>query len=136
MRKLRTMRNQPHARVGVFGDTAKAAAHEFGAPGAGIPERSFIRLTFAKQEREQAAFSAKLVKAIVEKGMSVEKALELLGQWGVKEVRATIVKQPSEWEPLSKAYAAKKDPKKTKILVDTGELINSITYEVKMRNAD
>lgn len=39
------------AKVGVIGSKASIAAHhEFGAPEAGIPERSFIRSTFNEQK--------------------------------------------------------------------------------------
>lgn len=38
-------------KVGVFGSKAHVAAiHEYGAPGAGIPERSFERSTFNEQK--------------------------------------------------------------------------------------
>ena len=39
------------AKVGVIGSKAKIAAHhEYGAPAAGIPERSFIRSTFNEEK--------------------------------------------------------------------------------------
>lgn len=39
------------AKVGVIGSKASIAAHhEFGAPAAGIPERSFIRSTFNEEK--------------------------------------------------------------------------------------
>jgi len=39
--------------VGVFGSRAKIARHhEFGAPAAGIPERSFIRSAFRESQRQ------------------------------------------------------------------------------------
>jgi phage gpG-like protein len=136
MRKLKVLRNQPHARVGVFGDATKAATHEFGSKDGTIRERSFIRLTFAKNERDQKAFTAKLTKALVETRLPVPKALDMLGMWGVEQVKKTITEQPSEWPALSEAYAAKKKPTHTKILIDEGELIGSITHEVKMRDAD
>ena len=140
VRRLKVMKNKPHVRVGIFGDATKAAAHEYGAPGAGIPERSFIRLTFIKQEQEQKRLTAKLLNQVVEKGMEVPKVLALLGTWGAAQVKATITKGPqSEWPELSEPYGTDKAERgKTKMLVDTGEMVNSITYQVKLidDNAD
>lgn len=52
------MSGKDEVEVGVFGSKAKIAVHhEFGAPKAGIPERSFLRSTFNEQK-------PKLVKII------------------------------------------------------------------------
>lgn len=123
-----------HVKIGVFGDATKAAAHEFGAPGAGIPERSFIRLTFTHKQAElQKLLGALAKKVLTSKGEFTEKeALEVLGLWGATECKKTISEGPQEeWPELNKAYEAKKlAAGKTTMLVDTGELINSITYQV------
>lgn len=41
------------------------AVHEFGAPRAGIPKRSFLRSTYGKQERT----ISKLIRKVFEKGL-------------------------------------------------------------------
>lgn len=121
---------QPTVRVGVFGSAEKATAHEYGTET--IPERSFIRLTFQKNQPELVKMTAKISNQMIVKAMPVEQALGLLGEWGANEVRNTIRNGPqAEWPPLSPGYAAKKDAAgKTKMLIDTGEMINSITYKV------
>lgn len=72
---------------------------------------------------------AKLFQRFIEKKLSADHALKLLGEWGVKEVRDLIHGQPSEWPPLQEATIAAKGSDKA--LIDTGELINSITYKVE-----
>ena len=136
MARLNKLKREPHVKVGIFGDATKAASHEYGAPGAGIPERSFIRLTFNKNEAELKAMTAKVTTQLVLGKMDVNKSLDVLGLWGASEVKKTIREQPSEWPPLSPAYAARKGANKNQILVDTGEMINSITHKVSADGTD
>lgn len=105
-----------------------AAIHEFGAPGAGIPERSFIRSTFRDRQREAATMAERLAKAIVLRGMPVKQALGLLGAWGAAEVKRTITSGDGVPPPLKPATIARKGSSRP--LVDTGRLLASITWEV------
>lgn len=105
-----------------------AAIHEFGAPGANIPERSFIRSTFAAKQRQAASMAERLAKAIVLKGMPVRQALGLMGAWGAAEVKRTITTGDGVPPPLKPATIARKGS--TRPLVDTGRLLASITWEV------
>lgn len=51
------------AKVGVIGSRAKVAVHhEYGAPAAGIPERSFIRSTFNEEKRRMGKIIEGAVK--------------------------------------------------------------------------
>jgi len=130
VRKMRKMSDGTHVRVGVFGNAAKAAAHEYGAPSINLPERSFLRLTFRKGADELEKMTTKIFNRFLEGQLSPKQALELLGEWGIQAVRKTIRDQPEEWPPLSPVTIARKGYKKDKILIDTGELINSIAYKI------
>lgn len=122
-------------RVGIMGDAGDekgvslaeiAAYHEFGT--ATIPERSFLRSTFYGHAAEGLAkMCAKLSKAILEGKMDETRALGLLGLWAVSEVRKTI-RAGIEPELAPATIAAKGS---SLALVDTGQLINSITWVVE-----
>lgn len=110
-----------------------AAIHEFGAPGAGIPERSFIRSTFkVHKTKELANMQAKLAQAIILKDMPVKQALGLLGTWATAQVKRTIsgrlVRPQLEESEAGRRTIARKGSSTT--LVDTGRLINAISFEV------
>ncbi len=106
-----------------------ATIHEYGSPKANIPQRSFLRAPFETPElqRQQRDISAKLANKLIEKGMTVDQALNILGTWGVQAVKKYI---QSGIEPANKpATVAKKGSDKP--LVDTGRLINSVTHKVE-----
>ncbi len=103
-----------------------AAIHEFGAPQAGIPERSFIRSAFESND-EFKAFATKLVTAIVDGRMTVDRAYQLLGEWGIGQVRDNITKRDIP-PPLKPETVQKKGSRKP--LVDTGRLLQSIQWEI------
>lgn len=136
-----TMTRDAHVKVGVMqskGGGASAGAgltmvdlatiHEFGAPAAGIPERSFIRRTFAEKHEALAAMTKRLAAAVVTKKMPVDRALGLLGAWGAAEVKRTITSGPGVPPPLSPVTIARKGS--TRPLVDTGRLVGAITWQV------
>jgi len=108
-----------------------AAIHEYGAPKANIPERSFIRRTFIVKRRQYATMTSKLARGIIIKDWSVKYALELLGQWGASEVQKTITTGAHLRPKLKPATIAKKQSSRP--LFDTGQLARSITYAVTRR---
>jgi phage gpG-like protein len=122
-------------RVGVMGDAGDekgvslaeiAAFHEFGT--STIPERSFLRSTFHGHAAEELkTMCAKLSKAIVEGKMDEPRALGLLGLWAVSQVRKTI-RAGIAPELAASTIAAKKS---SLALVDTGQLLNSLTHVVE-----
>lgn len=139
---LRTVTAMKRAtvRVGVMGDAGDekgvslaeiAAFHEFGT--STIPERSFLRSTFYGHAAEGLAkMCATLSKAILEGKMDEPRALGLLGTWAVSEVRKTIRDRlttgPEDQALAASTIAAKGS---SLALVDTGQLINSITWVVE-----
>lgn len=109
-----------------------AAIHEFGSPRAGIPERSFIRRTFNEPEgqKELRDLYARLARVVVTGKMSAEKAIELLGMKMVAMVRNRIL---VNWIPPPNAPATVEKKGSSRPLVDTGQLVNAITYEVRRK---
>lgn len=135
----------PHVKVGILA-SGKAnetessgitmaelgTIHEFGAPGANIPERSFIRQTFKLKQDEVIKVTETLAKNIVEKDMTLSKALDLLGAKGAAWIQDTIVKQlvtpKLEDSEAGKRTIERKGSSST--LIDTGLLKNAMTWEV------
>lgn len=135
-----------HVQVGVIGAAGAAtteggitmielaAIHEFGSPKAGIPERSFIRSTFDRPEvLEQLQVMAKgYARAVVADKMTWEVALGRLGAWAAAQIKGTIKRKlttgpnPQENAPSTIARKGSSTP-----LIDTGRLINAITWLVK-----
>ena len=99
--------------------------HEFGSEKAGIPERSFIRSTLADKKKDIISLQKKLLKKI-SAGMKVEIALGLVGEFIKDEITKKIVaiKTP----PNTAQTIARKGSSNP--LIDTGQLKNSITFEV------
>ena len=106
-----------------------AAVHEFGSPAANIPERSFLRSTFRERSAKAlASMVAKITKAILANKVTVKQGVNMLGAWGATEVKNTIT-QTEIPPPLKPATIAAKGSKRP--LVDTGQLLNSITWVVE-----
>lgn len=133
--------DQARVKVGVVGAAAEAdhgdgistgelaAIHEFGAPGANIPERSFIRRTFLTKRTEIAAVCAKLAKGIVAGKIEPERALNVLGAFCSTEVKKTITEGAGVPPPLQPETIARKGSDRP--LVDTGRLLNAISWELE-----
>ncbi len=113
-----------------------AAIHEFGSPAAGIPERSFIRSTFAVHAKaEFETVIGKLARGIVAEKITIHRALEVLGAWSVAQVKNSIskrlIKQDLQPETIKRKNRTARDKSDaTTALVNTGRLINAISYEV------
>ena len=104
-----------------------AAIHEFGAPQANIPERSFIRRTLAEKETELKQIIEKLSGKLMTGRTSFDRALNILGTWAAAEIKKTITESDIP-PPLQQATIDAKGSSKP--LVDTGRLLNSITHKV------
>lgn len=133
MEKIRVLADGPYVKVGIIGDGDNAmiaTIHEYGAPKAGIPERSFIRRTFANEDviKQKKEMCAKLSKQILAGKMEVGQALGLLGAFGANAVKRTIDDGEGVPPPLKPATIARKGSSRP--LVDTGQMRNAITWEV------
>lgn len=112
-----------------------AAVHEFGSPKNHIPQRSFIRATFERPETYKTlqSMGAKYAKAIVNGKMNAEQALGRIGAWAASQIKATIKnRQTTGPDPQELKPATIERKGSTLPLVDTGRLINAITWLVKI----
>ncbi len=136
--------------VGIFGEGAVqehgkgvtnlllALVHEFGAPAAGVPARSWLR-AWIDENIEEVRRTIRALSARVLKGeLEHDAALEQLGMWIVGKVRARIANKLSP--PLSPATVARRLEGSGRALgadltplIDTGQFWQSITNEVRDR---
>lgn len=110
-----------------------AAFHEYGAPDANIPERSFIRSTVEKNKDAYDSHIAQLHEKIfdADSGMTTEKALGLIGQEVTADMKNTIREGiPPELKPETIARKNKGKSGGSTPLIDTGQLVNSLNYQV------
>jgi hypothetical protein len=137
---------RPYAKVGVLDNgggaevresgytTAQiAAVHEFGAPNAGIPERSFMRSTFNEQYTELVGISRVLTLKIYLSQLTPQEALNILGAKLAADMKKKITAGPEVPPPNSPETIARKQAKglgQTRTLVDTGRMVDSITWVV------
>ena len=72
------------------------AIHEFGAPGANIPERSFIRSTFDAKINDWVSAAAKIAERVYSTTPSNPvRALGVFGELVVSDIRKTITRYPA-----------------------------------------
>jgi hypothetical protein len=104
-----------------------AAVHEFGVPERGIPERSFLRASFDKHEKANTVLLEKLIGRVYDGRLQMKQALGLLGTTMAAQTKSYIA-DGNVTPPDSPYTVAKKGSDRP--LVDTGALLNSITYKV------
>lgn len=125
-------------KVGVFDTGARdsrgpsnvqlMAIHEFGAPAANIPETRVLRGTVDDNRQKYIDLEKALYQKVLAGKLSTLHALELLGQRAVADVRGRIVAQTG-MPPLKEATIRRKGSSKR--LIDTGQLVASLTYQVQ-----
>lgn len=128
-----------YVKVGILGDDPKStraegtlsnveigAVHEFGSPAANIPERSFLRSTVDAHKEAYNQHIEDAARDVVHGKYTVEQTLNRLGARAAADVKATIRKGIPP--PLQPETVARKGS--TKPLVDTGQLISSITWKI------
>jgi hypothetical protein len=146
-------RARPYVKVGVMGDGGKntrpgdpitnvelALIQEFGSPTNNIPARSFIRAPFQAKKAEYAKMLARLVEARfralgkdLHKGWDA-KSFAVLGEKIAADLKANMpgTPPPNAESTLKKKLALTRAGSlgEPQTLVDTGRLLNSITYAV------
>ncbi|KLU15081.1 MULTISPECIES: hypothetical protein [Xenorhabdus] len=103
-----------------------AAAHEFGVPGH-IPERSFLRSTLQENKEGAVRFLVNGIRQALEDNTDTKQPFELVGRQMAGQVQRNI--QAGINPPLNPKTIKRK--KSSKPLLDTGQLLQSITYEVR-----
>lgn len=133
----------PTTRVGILGDKAVrekskssnadvGAAHEFGAPARGIPQRSFLRVPISEKLSKEMENSGALDKKVLADVIRSGSVLPWMKKIAV--LAEGIVSDAFDTAGFGK-WKGWKNPNYTnnanQILVDTQQLRNSITSEVK-----
>jgi hypothetical protein len=134
---LDRLKDPVRTKVGVIGEAASTehdgitnaelgAIHEFGAPGANIPARSFLRASLMSKLDEMKPIQQSIAKGIVEGHMTSERGSGILGAWGAGQVKRFIadgqVTPPDEPATVERKGSSKP-------LVDTGQLLGAISWE-------
>lgn len=102
------------------------AIHEFGAPNAGIPERSFMRSAVEANKHKLEKLVERLAGQVIDGKLARRNALGILGEY-VKNLFKAMIRKGLK-PPLKPATVRRKGSSKP--LIDTGQLINSIDWEV------
>lgn len=135
--------------------TEIAIYNEFGAPRANIPERPFLRSTFAKNEEKYRGELRKALRALLTKDADIRELMNKLGMMMVEDVKRTIENDDQVPPPNAPSTLAAKTRKTMKIqrrrkknkgktkaeiraisaasvrtLVDTGQLVRHLAHEV------
>ena len=102
------------------------AIHEFGSEKRNIPSRSFLRMPIEKKFKNKIVRNSKLKDAV--QRMNIEEINGHIGETSVAIVHEAFGTGGfGEWAPLSPETIMQKGS--DMILVDTGDLEHSITYE-------
>jgi hypothetical protein len=135
VKAAREMYGKPYVAVGIMGTEQRedgkiknwelGTIHEFGTEK--IPARSFLRSTYKEHLSEMRAIIKKLHHKVLHEKMKKGDALALIGEKFTALVKAKITAHiPPPNEPATIARKGSSTP-----LVDTGQLLNSIRYEVR-----
>jgi hypothetical protein len=103
-----------------------AIIHEFGSVDGHIPQRSFIRSSYDEGKKDLNKYVDKLRLKLILNKLNVKKILNLIGLVIQKQQKLKILKGIPP--PLQQETIDRKGSSKT--LIDTGQMLNSIHYEV------
>lgn len=104
--------------------------HEFGVPEKNIPRRSFIRAPIENNIKEITKLIEHNHKLVSENSISAEVALSRIGIKAQNTIKESF--RNNDWKPLKRATIKRKGSSKP--LIDTGQLIGSISYIVEKEN--
>lgn len=155
--QLKLLGENPKVAIGIRGDKAKEKAvdadgkptpfqlwqigtvHEFGAPNAKIPARPHISATIDSNVNTYNALKRKLVEQILTPYSKIDviKGLEILGEKVLSDIRKRIragLQPPWSNATRNERYnrAGGKIVAETP-LIDTGQYINALSYEVEKK---
>ena len=102
------------------------SVHEFGAPKRNIPERSFMRTSFDENMNSIFNLQVQLLEKAKLGIISSKEALSILGEYATTKVKKKIkeIKHP----PLKNPSKRRSGGGVPNPLIDTGQMINSITH--------
>jgi hypothetical protein len=117
--------------IGVLGESGseillRANVNEFGAPSRNIPERPFIRGAIDKYGKDIQQFSEDLIMRYLESEVSFDVCVKTIGEYVVGKIQKYMVDlQDPPNKPATIENKGSSNP-----LIDTGQLLQSITYRV------
>lgn len=101
--------------------------HEFGAPARGIPPRPFLAPSIVNAKAEISKLTQDNLKGVATGKKTVTVALGVLGSFAAGKVQQHI--RNGNFSALNPATIKRKGSSKP--LIDTGNMIQSITHEVR-----
>lgn len=107
-----------------------AAVHEFGSPERGIPERSFLRSSMRENSQKYVRLNKLNLISILRGNLTADQALGQLGEMAKGDVQVKI--RSGDFTPLKQATMDRKGSSKP--LIDTGQMVQSVSYEVGGEN--
>ena len=116
-----------NARQGSSNNATLAATHELGAPSRGIPARPFLIPTMQNNADKYVRLMAQGFKTALQDKTKADEVYEKIGLVASSDVKDYIVS--GQFVPLKQSTIDRKGSSKP--LIDTGELRNSISYEVR-----
>jgi len=144
-----------YVKVGVFGDTESggmhevdpvtgrasdltvgeiAAVNEFGTQDGHVPERSFLRSTFDEKHPELVEMAHKAIDKVLEGHLDTRTALNMMGSKLATDVKNKITMGAGVPPPNAPATIAAKGSDRP--LVDTGRLVNAVTWQVTIHGSE
>ena len=141
VKELRKLEFKPIVKIGFPQESSKTNAdhkeskfltvldvavfHEFGT--VNLPERSFIRASFDQNKKKYQKLNRKLMVKIYSNRMTVENALDILGETILNDIKAFLTN--NEVDPASQRAINEGG----KTLVDTAQMMNSLTFKRIMK---
>jgi phage gpG-like protein len=134
--------NETTVKVGILGTDAKkshgalsnvalATVHEFGSSDGRVPERSFLRSTFAANRDEYMRLVKLGVRAAFKGKAPIEETLKRIGLRMENDVKKNITTGAGIPPPNAPSTIARKGSSRP--LVDTGQLVGAITSAVVVK---
>lgn len=109
-----------------------AAVHEFGSPSQGIPERPFLRVAVQRNRQKYVRLNRINLVKMLRGQATVDQALGQLGEMAKGDVQTEI--RNGDFAPLKPATIKRKGSSRP--LIDTGQMVQSIVWELGDRNHD
>lgn len=104
--------------------------HEFGVPEKNIPRRSFIRVSIENNIKEITKLIENNHRLVSENAMSAKTALDRIGIKAQNTIKESF--RNNDWKANSRATIKRKGSSRP--LIDTGQLIGSISFIVEKEN--
>ena len=109
-----------------------AAVHEFGSPSQGIPERPFLRVAVQRNRQKYVRLNRINLVKMLRGQATVDQALRQLGEMAKGDVQTEI--RSGDFAPLKPATIKRKGSSRP--LIDTGQMVQSIAWELGDKNHD